>query len=124
MSAPMRNSRLVMVSAAVALMFPALAALAQNVAQPVSPTPAPGPTPTPTPGTSPTSPMPGPSQTGLSIDSETGMVEISEAELPAPPPPVELPEHARRDPWVVGRLDPAGLGLGANQWGAASGAFM
>src|SRR3990170_3475327 len=44
--------------------------------------------------------------------------------FPAPPPPVELPDHARRDPWVVGRLDPAGIGLGANPWGAASGAFL
>jgi hypothetical protein len=52
------------------------------------------------------------------------MVELSETELPAPPPPVELPEHARRDPWTVGRLDPAGLGLGTNPWGAASGAFL
>src|SRR5215213_6548198 len=121
----MRNSRLLMVSAAVALAFPALAALAQNVAQPVTPTPAPSPTPSPTPSQSPaTSPRPGPSTSGPSIDSETGMVELSETELPAPPPPVELPEHARRDPWVVGRLDPAGIGLGANPWGAASGAFL
>ena len=37
---------------------------------------------------------------------------------------MELPEHARRDPWVVGRLDPVKLGLGANPWGTASGAFL
>ena len=121
----MRNSRLLMVSAAVALAFPALAALAQNVAQPVTPTPTPSPTPAPSTSPAlPTSQRPGPSTSGPSIDSETGMVELSEAELPAPPPPVELPEHARRDPWVVGRLDPAGLGLGASPWGAASGAFL
>ena len=121
----MRNSRLLMVSAAVALAFPALAALAQNVAQPVTPTPAPSPTPSPTPSVTPSqSPRPGPSTSGPSIDSETGMVELSEVELPAPPPPVELPDHARRDPWVVGRLDPVALGLGANPWGAASGAFL
>ncbi len=121
----MRNSRLLMASAALALAFPALAALAQNVAQPATPTPAPTPTPSLTPSaTSPTSPRPGPSASGPSIDSDTGMVEISETELPAPPPPVELPKHARRDPWTVGRLDPAGLGLGANPWGASSGAFL
>jgi hypothetical protein len=45
-------------------------------------------------------------------------------ELPEAPPPVELPDHARRDPWVVGRLDPVGLGLGYNPWGTASGAFL
>lgn len=39
-------------------------------------------------------------------------------------PPVELPEHARRDPWVVGALDPASLSLGANPWGGANGAFL
>ena len=109
----MRNKRLLLV-AAVALALPALA---QNVTQPVAPTPAPTPTPSPTPSPSPTPtlPTPGPSQAGSS-ESETGLVEISEAELPAPPPPVELPEHARRDPWVVGRLDPIDVGLGANPW--------
>ncbi|MBA3512443.1 hypothetical protein, partial [Sphingomonas sp.] len=61
---------------------------------------------------------------GPSIDSETGMVAIGEIALPVVAPPVELPDHARRDPWVVGRLDPLGLGLGANPWGAASGAFL
>ena len=44
--------------------------------------------------------------------------------MPPPPPPVEYPDHARRDPWVVGALDPVALGLGANPWGAASGAFL
>jgi hypothetical protein len=119
----MRNSRLLMVAAA-ALALPALT-LAQNVAQPATPTPAsaPTPTPTPTPIPSPT-PTPSPSMAGPAIDSETGLVEISEAELPESPPPVELPGHARRDPWVVGRLDPVRLGLGANPWGAASGAFL
>jgi hypothetical protein len=46
------------------------------------------------------------------------------AELEPPPPPVEYPEHARRDPRVVGRLDPAALGLGADPWRGASGAFL
>ena len=117
----MRNSRLLMVSAAVALAFPALAALAQNAAQPVTPTPVPTPTPTPTPSPALQTPR---TSAGPSLDSETGLVEISEEELPAPPPPVELPNHARRNPWIVGRLDPVGLGLGPNPWGAASGAFL
>ena len=117
----MRNSRLPMVSAAVALAFPALAALAQNAAQPVTPTPVPTPTPTPTPSPALQTPR---TSAGPSLDSETGLVEISEEELPAPPPPVELPDHARRNPWIVGRLDPVALGLGANPWGAASGAFL
>ncbi len=41
-----------------------------------------------------------------------------------PPPPVEIPEDARRDPTRVGRLDPAQLGLGADPWGASSGALL
>ncbi|MGI8611292.1 MAG: hypothetical protein ACR2KH_03315 [Sphingomicrobium sp.] len=118
----MRNSRLLKV-AALALAFPALAALAQNVAAPVTPTPAPTPTPTPSPALE-TSAARGPTAAGPSIDSETGMVEIGETELPPPPPPVELPGHARRDTWAVGRLDPVALGLGASPWGAASGAFL
>ena len=41
-------------------------------------------------------------------ESETGLVELlSRASCRPPPPPVEYPDHARRDPWVVGRLDPA-----------------
>ena len=49
---------------------------------------------------------------GSALESETGVAEISADELPPPPPPVEIPDHARRDPWVVGRLDPVQLGLG------------
>ncbi len=115
----MRNRRLLLVAAAVAVALPALA---QNVTQPVAPTPAPTLTPEPSPVTS-TTPTPGPSQAGPS-ESETGLIEISEDELPEAPPPVELPDHARRDPWVVGRLDPLQLGLGATPWGGASGAFL
>ena len=39
-------------------------------------------------------------------------------------PPIEYPSWARRDPWVVGRLDPAAHGLGDDPWGGASGAFL
>ena len=118
----MRTSRLVMVSAAVALALPALA---QDRAQPTPATPTPAPSPTPGPATSPTLPATQSAPaTGSPSESQTGIVEISELELPEPPPPVELPNHARRDPWIVGRLDPVPLGLGANPWGAASGAFL
>ncbi|HYI42053.1 MAG TPA: hypothetical protein VD768_00310, partial [Sphingomicrobium sp.] len=47
-----------------------------------------------------------------------------DVELPPPPPPIEYPEHARRDPAVVGVLDPMGSGLGPRVWGAASGPFL
>jgi hypothetical protein len=58
---------------------------------------------------------------------ETAVEEVSPANLaPAQPvqPPVEYPGWARRDPWVVGKLDPASIGLGDNPWGGASGAFL
>jgi hypothetical protein len=57
-------------------------------------------------------------------ESETGLEQLTVDQLGPPPPPVEYPAHARRDPWVVGRLDPAALGLGADPWGTASGAFL
>jgi hypothetical protein len=56
--------------------------------------------------------------------SETGVAELTDLNLPPPPPPVEYPAHARRDPWVVGPLQPADAGMGANPWRAASGAFL
>jgi hypothetical protein len=121
----MRAKRLLLVSAGLALALPALA---QDRPQP-APTVAPAPTPTPTPSpVQPTPVTPGPGPTGSTSrvfgESEVGVAELSEVELPEMPPPVELPDHARRDPWVVGRLDPVKLGLGANPWGTASGAFL
>ena len=50
--------------------------------------------------------------------------ELEALNLPPPPPPVEYPSNARRDPWVVGSLDPVTHGLGANPFGNASGAFL
>ena len=60
---------------------------------------------------------------------ETAVEEVSAANPSAaaslpPSPPVEYPGWARRDPWIVGGLDPAVLGLGDAPWGAASGAFL
>ena len=112
-----------MISAVAVLALPALA---QDRTPPAA-TPTPSPT-TASPAPATTSPAAG---TGPSVataggfgESETGITAVSAAELPPPTPPVELPEHARRDPWVVGRLDPVELGLGANPWGTASGAFL
>jgi len=123
----MRADSLWMVS--VVLVLLALPALAQDRAQPATPTPAPSPSTTPSASPAPaTTPASGASQStrasGVPGESQTELVELSEAELPEAPRPVELPDHARRDPWVVGRLDPVGLGLGYNPWGTASGAFL
>jgi len=57
-------------------------------------------------------------------ESDTGLEQLTADQLGPPSPPVEYPAHARRDPWVVGPLDPAALGLGAEPWGTASGTFL
>ncbi len=108
-----------MISAAVGLALPALAqdrALLPATTAP-SPTPAPG-------STSPVSGLSPSAATAGFGESETGITTITADELPTQTPPVELPEHARRDPWVVGRFDPVKLGMGPNPWGTASGAFL
>ena len=58
--------------------------------------------------------------------SETGgaVSEYSEEQLAEIPPPVELPAHARRDPFEVGSIDPADVGLTQAAWGGASGRFL
>jgi hypothetical protein len=123
----MRASKLWIVPLALVLALPASAQ--EQAVVPATPTP----TPTPSPATS--TPEPGqpssqpsrlrrtqPADPGL--EGETGLAEIDPASLVPYVPPVELPEHARRDPWVVGRLDPVQLGLGPDPWGGASGAFL
>src|SRR5687767_10711546 len=45
-------------------------------------------------------------------------------ELPPPRPLIEIPESSRRNPALVGTVEPARLGLGAAPWGNASGAFL
>jgi len=55
---------------------------------------------------------------------ETLIQELEALDLPPPPPPVEYPAHARRDPWTVGALDPLEHGLTATPYGSSSGAFL
>jgi len=57
-------------------------------------------------------------------ESETSVEQLTADQLGPPLPPVEYPSHARRDPWVVGRIDAAAAGLGAEPWGTASGTFL
>jgi hypothetical protein len=60
----------------------------------------------------------------VSPSDESAVEELNNLALTPPAPPVEYPGWARRDPWVVGALDPEQLGLGAEPWGDASGAFL
>jgi hypothetical protein len=105
----------------------AIPAIAQQVTQP-APQPA-----TPALAAQPPAntgqPQPQASRPAQSRPRLTGLDEISVEELdalnlPPPPPPVEYPLHARRDPWVVGPLDPADLGFTEGAWRGASGAFL
>ncbi len=108
-------------AAAAAIALPALAQ--DTTPQASSAAPATGSPAAATPRTA--APTPTTRSEGLG-ESETGLVEFSptEAELEPPPPPIEYPDHARRDPRMVGRLNPVELGLGANPWRGASGAFL
>lgn len=116
----MRNSRLLAAVAAAAIAIPALA----QVAAPTnSATPAPAPAPATAPAAQPSAPA---TQPADSVgESETQLVDITEEQaLEPPPPPTEIPNFARRDPRVVGRLNPADLGLGDSPWKGTSGAFL
>jgi hypothetical protein len=114
----MRTSHRLLAAAAIIAL--ALPALAQEVVPPANvATPAPAPTPAP-----PSTAAPAPDSVG---ESDTGVVEVSSqqaaAQTPTPAPAVEYPDYARRDPRLVGRLDPIDLGLGASPFKGASGAF-
>ncbi|WP_114226490.1 MULTISPECIES: hypothetical protein [Sphingomonas] len=50
--------------------------------------------------------------------------DLGNEDLPAPPPPVEMPDASRRDPRLVGAIDPEHWGFGANPWGSADGRFL
>ena len=113
--------------ASAAMLAIALPAIAQQTAR-TQPPPATNPNPSPASGPAPEAqPSTAPSADTSGGGDETAIEEVSPLNLqPAQPvqPPVEYPGWARRDPWVVGKLDPAAEGLGDNPWGGASGAFL
>lgn len=121
----MRTKPLLIASAAALAI--ALPAIAQQTAQ-TQPAPAASPTPN---AAAPAQQQQSSQSAGLADVSggadDTAIEEVSPNSLqPAQPvqPPVEYPAWARRDPWTVGKLDPAAIGLGDNPWGGASGAFL
>src|SRR5690242_8270600 len=105
----MRASRYLaaVAAAAIVVAIPALAQVAAPAGNTAAPTPAPAPTAIPTPTQQ--APSAAPDSVG---ESDTGVVELTAPQANQPPaPPVEYPAHARRDPRLVGRLDPVDLGL-------------
>jgi len=123
-----RNKLLLAAAAAAALAIPAIAqGQPEDLLPPglQEPTPTPSPTPTPTPA-APTTPSTSVATTGgqeivTSSDLEGALEDLLEQDIP---PPIELPEHARRDPHLVGPLPPAQTGFAEDAWGRASGKFL
>lgn len=108
--------RLLLVGAAAAVAIPALAQVQNSVApQPAPPAPAPAATPSPAPARQ--------AQPQGAAESDA-LIETNGVATEPPPPPVEYPDFARRDPFTAGALDPVQLGLGAAPWGDASGVFL
>jgi hypothetical protein len=112
----MRIRPLLIASGAAALALPVVA---QQVPQP-----APAPAQVPPNTVAPTTPQPATPGEQVAPSDETAVEQVGELNLLPPPPPVEYPGWARRDPFVVGSLDPVREGLGDQPWGAASGAFL
>ena len=119
----MRTKSLLIACAALALALPAIAQqMAQT--QPASPAQY------PSGGIGATQPQPQSSAVAADpggADETAVEVVTTQANLqPAQPiqPPIEYPGWARRDPWVVGALDPAAHGLGEDPWNGSSGAFL
>lgn len=123
---PPRNKLLLAAAlAAIAFTIPALAQ--ESLLPPGFGDPAPTPTPTPTPTPSPvsgngnvSSPVRAPGEVSVVI-GDASLEDLLVQDLP---PPIELPDHARRDPFVVGALPSSQTGFGANAWGGASGKFL
>ncbi|MGE5064115.1 MAG: hypothetical protein ACM3IG_08620 [Myxococcales bacterium] len=115
----MRTKVLLIASAAAALALPAVAQqLAQTQPPPGNQNPNAG-------ATQPVSTAPSTAvdETSGAAD-ETAVEQVNQLNLAPPTPPVEYPGWARRDPWVVGKLDPVAEGIGAEPWGTASGVFL
>jgi hypothetical protein len=89
-----------------------LASAQAPVASPVAPAP---------------EPQPAPAQREASPEAGSEIVvqdrQDSQARS-APPPAVEYPSHARRDPAIAGSLDPSSLGFGTALWSESGGGFL
>lgn len=98
----------------------AIPALAQNAVQPQAEPPSAR----PVSGNQSSAPEPSGSAAAAAGPGETGVQVVDGVKLAPVAPAVEYPGWARRDPWVVGLIEPAAAGLGNFPWGAANGAFL
>jgi hypothetical protein len=115
-----RTRLLAAAAAALALTIPALA---QD--QPESLLPPgfgePTPAPMPAPMDNATSNATGGESAVELVPMDEALPELQQQDLP---PPIELPDFARRDPALAGPLPPSATGFGENGWGGASGKFL
>jgi len=117
-----RTNLLLGAAAALAVAIPALA---QD--QPESLLPPGFSEPTATPAPAPTAPGIAPSSNGPAeslvqeVSPDAALTELVQQELP---PPIEMPDFARRDASLVGPLPSSQTGYDENAWGGASGKFL
>ncbi|CAN5177089.1 hypothetical protein BH24PSE1_BH24PSE1_04240 [soil metagenome] len=113
--------RFLFIGAAAAIAIPAIAQVQNNVA----PAPAPAPTQNTNAPSEPASESESPPARSRSpMESDTVEVSAEDLVLEPPPPPIEYPSYARRNPFTAGALDPALSGLGDDIWGDSSGVFL
>ena len=117
-----RAKLLLAAAAALAVTIPALAQdQPESLLPPGFEQPSPSPTPAPSPLQNVTSNALGGESTVEMLSPDAALAEFVEQELP---PPIELPEFARRDPSLVGPLPSSQTGFAAGAWGSASGKFL
>ena len=114
-------------AAALAALAVAIPALAQDQPESIlppgfgDPAPAPAPAPNPSPTENATANTVATESAVQVVSLDDALADLVELDIP---PPIELPEHARRDPKLVGPLPPSQTGFSEASWGAASGKFL
>ena len=115
-----RARLLLAAAAALALTLPALAQdQPESLLPPVFGEPPPSPTPAPAENA--TSNATGGESAVEMVSLDEALADLAVQDLP---PPIELPEFARRDPSLVGPLPSTQTGYAAGAWGQASGKFL
>ena len=108
--------------AALAVTIPALAQdQPESLLPPGFEDPAPTAAPTPSPTENAVSNAVGVESAVEMVPMDQALADLIQEELP---PPIELPDFARRDPSLVGPLPSTQTGFEANAWGGASGKFL
>ncbi len=107
------------VAAVLAMTIPALAQQPESLLPPGFGEPVPTPTPTPTDNA--TSNATGGESAVELVSMDQALAELTPIEVP---PPIELPDFARRDPSLVGPLPSSQTGFNPASWGRASGKVL